>query len=120
MKLSAVAFAFMLAAAAQEAGDMDTSYQNLQKAVSAKNAAQVKKLAAETNAAAKQIIASQSSQPDQVKYAKEVQAYTEYALYSVAVESAPETAVDLLSTLEQQNPKSKYMDEGYAFYFASL
>jgi hypothetical protein len=120
MKLSVVAFAFVLVAWAQESPDMDTSYQNLQKAVADKNAAQVKKLAVETNAAAKQMIASPSSQADQVKYAKEVQAYTEYALYSMAVGAPPETAVDLLGTLDQQNPKSKYMDDGFAYYFACL
>lgn len=120
MKLSVVAFAVLFVAWAQEPPDMDTSYQNLQKALADKNAAQVKKLAAETEAAAKQVIASQSSQADQVKYAKEVQAYAEYALYTMAVGAPPETAVDLLATLEQQNPKSKYMDEGYAYYFAIL
>ena len=128
MKLSVVALAFLFVAGAQEAPDMDTSYQNLQKALADKNAAQVKKLAAQTNAAAKQVISSPAPQSDaekdtwtkQVKYAKEVQAYTEYALYTMAVEAPPETAVDLLSTLEQQNPKSKYMDEGYAYYFATL
>lgn len=117
MKLSVVSFAFVLVAGAQEPPDMDASYQNLQKAVSEKNAAQVKKLAVETNGLAKQAIASQ---PDQAKYAKEVQGYTEYALYTMAVGAPPETAVDLFSTLEQQNPKSKYLDQGYAYYFSCL
>jgi len=120
MKLSVVAFAFLFVAWAQEPPDMDTSYQNLQKALADKNAAQVKKLAAETNAAAKQVIAAPSSQADQVKYAKEVQSYAEYALYTMAVAAPPETAVDLLATLEQQNPKSKYLDDGYGYYFACL
>jgi tetratricopeptide (TPR) repeat protein len=120
MKLSVVAFAFLFVAWAQEPPDMDTSYQNLQKALADKNAAQVKKLAVETNGAAKQVIASSSSQPDQVKYAKEVQSYTEYALYTMAVGAPPETAVDLLATLEQQSPKSKYLDDGYSYYFATL
>src|SRR6266571_1862367 len=94
MRLSVVAFAFLFVAGAQEPADMDTSYQNLQKALADKNAAQVKKLAVQTSAAAKQVIASPAPQTDaekdtwtkQVKYAKEVQSYAEYALYTMAVE----------------------------------
>lgn len=118
MKLFVVAFAVLVAAVAQETADLDTSYQNLQKAVAAKNAAQVKKLAAETSAAAKK--AMSQSDADQVKYAKEVQSYVEYALYTTALTAPPETAVDLMSTLEQENPKSKYLDEGYGYYLSLL
>ena len=47
-------------------------------------------------------------------YGKEVDAYTEYALYAVAVKSPAAGMVDLIGALEAQNPKSKYLDDGYA------
>ena len=130
MKVPLVAFAFLILAAAQskEPVDMESSYQNLQKAVKDKDAAQVKKLEAETFAAAKEAIASPAPQGDadketwtkQVEYAKEVLAYTEFALYDTAFQAKPEVAVDLLNTLQQQNPKSKYLDQGYLYYFKVL
>jgi hypothetical protein len=55
-----------------------------------------------------------------VAYAKDVDSYCEYALFSVAVKSPPATAVDLLAALEAENPKSKYLDEGYATYLYDL
>lgn len=124
MKLFAVACTVLFAAYGQEKVDMETSYQNLQKAVADKDAAQVKKLAAETSTAARAIIASPAPQADaekeawttQVNFAKEVDDYTESALYSVAIQVKPEETVELFAQLEQKNPKSKYLDEGYAFY----
>ena len=130
MRLLVVAFTALVFAGAQskEPADMDSSYQALQKAVADKDAAQVKKLAAETERAAKETIASPAPQgaadkdtwTKQVGYAKEVSSYTEFALYNTAVQAKPEEAVDLLNTLQQQNPKSKYLDEGYLYYFRVL
>jgi tetratricopeptide (TPR) repeat protein len=41
-------------------------------------------------------------------------------LYAVAVKGSPATTVDLLAALEQQNPKSKYLDQAYANYLYAL
>jgi tetratricopeptide (TPR) repeat protein len=128
MKLFAVALSVLFVAYGQGKDDMETSYQNLQKAVADKDVAQVKKLAAETSAAARAIIKSPEPQAaaeketwtTQVAFAKEVDDYTESALYSVGIQVKPEETVDLFAQLEQQNPKSKYLDEGYAFYVACL
>ena len=57
---------------------------------------------------------------DEVKYAQGVEAYTEYALYVTAVGAQPADAVDLLATLEAQNPKSKYLTDAYGLYFHAL
>ena len=51
---------------------------------------------------------------ERVKYAKDVDVHAEYALYEVALKSQPATTVDLPAALEAQNPKSKYLDLGYA------
>jgi tetratricopeptide (TPR) repeat protein len=130
MKRSVVALTFLLSGWAQgtEPVDIDSSYQNLQKAVADKDAAQVKKLAVETNQAARAVIASPAPTGDaekdtwtkQVAYAKEVAAYTEFALYNASTQAKAEDAVDLLGTLEKENPKSKYLDEGYLYYFKVL
>jgi tetratricopeptide (TPR) repeat protein len=53
-------------------------------------------------------------------YARDVETYTEYALYAVAVQSPPETLIDLVNTLEQQNPKSKYLNDAWARYFVAM
>jgi tetratricopeptide (TPR) repeat protein len=51
---------------------------------------------------------------------KSVGEYAEYALYAVSVGATPATVVDLISTLEQQNPKSKYLEGAYAPYLVAL
>jgi len=114
--------------AAAAAEDLDSSYQNLQEAVAKKDAAQVKKLSAETFVIAHQ--AAGEAEPaaadekdawkHRVAYANEVESYTEYALYAVAVQSEPAVMIDLMAALEAQNPKSKYLDQGYGAYFAAL
>src|SRR5258708_35554094 len=130
MRLFAVAWSVLFVASGQGTaqGDMENSYQNLQKAVKDNDAAQVKKLAAETFVAARAIIASPAPQADadketwtkDVAYAKDVESNTESALYSVAIQARPEEAVELFALLEQQSPKSRYLDQGYGFYFQCL
>ncbi len=46
-----------------------------------------------------------------VKYAQGVAEYAEYALYSASVGAPAATALDLISTLEAQAPKSKYLNQ---------
>lgn len=115
MKLSVVSFGILwlagsIAAPAQER-DLDATFQNLKQAVEKKDAEAVKKLAAETHEAAS---------ADTSEHGKEVDVYTEYALYATAIQAEPATTVDLLAALEGQNPKSKYFDLGYARYFVAL
>lgn len=110
------------------AQDLDGAYQSLQDAVAKNDAALVKKLGAQTYELSQQVCGEPAPQGDEEKkawterqtYAKSVENYTEYALYSVAVKSAPALTVDLLAALEAQNPKSKYLDQGYANYLYAL
>jgi len=46
-----------------------------------------------------------------VKYAQQVSEYAEYALYSASVGAPAATAIDMISTLEAQAPKSKYLTQ---------
>jgi len=114
-------------AAVAAADDLDSNYQSLQEAVAKKDAAQVKKLAPETSVLARQELkvpapegGDMDAWKERVKYATDVDLYTEYALYATAVQSEPATMVDLLATLEQQNPKSKYLDDAYGPYLAAV
>jgi hypothetical protein len=130
MKIPVLSMAFVLLGGSvlAFAQDLESSFQSLKDAEEKNDAALVKKLSAATSALAKQAIAEPAPAAEEdkagwtnrVSYAKEVEAYTEYVLYAVAVKSPPATTVDLLATLEQANPKSKYLDQGYGNYLYAL
>lgn len=123
--LALASFAVLFLPGVITTGDLDTAYQKLKDATAGKDAVQVKILSAQTCALAREIISSAApSENDdkeiwknQVAYAHDVENFTEYALYATALGAKPETTVDLLATLEQQNPKSKYLSEAYGFSF---
>lgn len=108
--------------------DLETAFQNLKQAESKKDAAQVKRLAAEASKLAREVTSVTTPPGDvdpdtwkkQVAFARDVELYSEYALSALALQSAPAVTVDLLSTLEQQNPKSKYLDDAYTRYLVAL
>lgn len=123
--LVAIFFSGTLIAAS---ADLDTSYQALKDAVAKKDAAEVKKLAVETwgiahaaaIAPAPEGEAEKDAWKKSVEYAKGVEQYSEYAMSSTALASDEATLIDLISTLEQTNPKSKYLAYAYANYFVAL
>jgi hypothetical protein len=108
--------------------DIETSLAELKTLVEQKDPVQVKKLATEISIQAREEAAEAAPTADsekdawkaKVARAKEVDLYTEYALYATAVQAEPAVMVDLLATLEQQNPKSKYLEDAYAPYFVAL
>ena len=130
MNLSILTLAVVLVGAPVPvaAADLESSFQALKDAEAKGDAALVKKLAVETGAMAKEAAAEaapasadeKQAWTDRVKYAQDVEAYTEYALYDVAVKGPVATTVDLFATLEEQNPKSKYLDQGYGAYLVAL
>ena len=130
MKLSVLSMMVLLVGApvVGRAQDIDTDYQNLKDAVAKGDVETVKKLAADTDVLAKKAAAepAPASADDKdnwtkrVAYGKEVDEYTEYALYAVALKSPPAGMVELIGALEAQNPKSKYLNDGYASYLAAL
>lgn len=120
MRLTALCTTLLLIAAPRwaAADELDDSLAALKQAQAAKDVAKVKQLAAATHAAAQKWLAAPPSDvadkdayTARAQYAKEVDTYSEYALYAVAIQSPAATAMDLISTLEKQNPKSKYLDE---------
>lgn len=130
MRLSLLSFAFLLSAGATlvVADDLGDAFRNLQQAESKKDAAGVKKLAVETYRLARQETSASAPESAEEKdawakriaYLREVEVRTEYSLFATAVGVPPATTVDLLSTLEQLNPKSKYLDQAYSLYMQAL
>ena len=110
------------------ADDLETTFQSLKEAEATKDAPHVKKLAVEAIARARQAAAAPA--PDnaeekegwkqRVEYAHSIELHAEYSLYATAVQSPPATMIDLITTLEAQNPKSKYLDEAYGPYLVAL
>jgi hypothetical protein len=103
---------------------LDDSLQNLRDAVAKKDAAQIKPLAVQTIEAANKITSGPAPETEidkeQVNAARDAQSYAEYALYSTAIESEPDVKLDLFATLEQASPTSKYLNDGYVYYFQAL
>jgi len=130
MKLTGFLVAVLLLAgpARGRADQLDDTYQQLKTAVASKDVAQVKKLVSELYPLTCEITMSQAPQdPDEkqswtnrVEYAKGIATYAEYALFATAIQSPAPVMIDLLSTLEQQNAKSKYLDEAYGRYLVAL
>jgi hypothetical protein len=123
LTIPGLAILLMVAPACAAPDDMEDTHQALKDAVQAKkDAAEVKKLAAQAYALAHPLATTPETDTlkDAIARAREIETYTEYALYVTALQGPAEAAVDLLSTLEQQNPKSKYLDEGYGRYFLAL
>ena len=130
MRLFMLSFGVLLIAgpAIALADDLENSFQSLKEAESKKDAAQVKKLAAETCALARQAMsapapaseAEKEAWTSRVDHARAIETHTEYALYATAVQAEPAMTVELLTALEQQNPKSKYLDEAYGHLFVAL
>jgi hypothetical protein len=129
MKLPVLGLAIVfLAGPAVAADDLEESVQSLKDAVAKKDVDAVKKLAATISPMTAGILAEAApANADEKKdweahmaYAKSTQLYVESAFYTVAVQSEPAVTVDLIATLEQQNPKSKYLNMAYGAYLVAL
>ena len=128
MTLSALGVALVLLTNPVVTSDLEDAFQGLKQAEARKDPTLVKKLATELYASADKVICAPAPRGDtekedwanQVAYAKQVQLYSEYALYAAAIQASPEVAVDLMATLEQENAKSKYLDQGYGLYLRML
>jgi hypothetical protein len=119
MRLPALSVALVLIAGSglAIADELEDAQTALKQALASKDPAKVKQLAAAVHAAAQKMQAPAADATDKdasqarADYAKEVDGYSEYALFALAVQVPAATAMDLISTLEKQNPKSKYLDE---------
>jgi hypothetical protein len=105
--------------------DMDAAYYALKAAVAKEDLVLAKKWSARTSEAARKIIGSTKASTDadekqHLEYAKQVDEYSEYALYVLALKAQPKDEMDLVDTLIKQNPKSQYLPQVANSYFAAL
>jgi tetratricopeptide (TPR) repeat protein len=106
--------------------DMDLAYYALKAAVAKEDLEQVKKWSARTSESARKITSAAKApanddEKQQLEYAKQVDAYSEYALYVVALkEKEPKNVIDLVDTLEKRNIKSQYLPLVSGNYFTAL
>jgi len=100
--------------------DPDAPMQNLKAAESSKDLAGISKWAEVASANARKVAATpQPKDADQVDawkqsvdYAKQVDAYTDYALFRVIAESRdPKVASEFAAALEKHNPQSQYVPQ---------
>ena len=130
MKLRALGMAIVLLVgpAVAVADDLEDAIQSLKDAAAKKDAEAVKKLAATIYPMTNEIVSTPAPQgADQKKaweahiaFAKDSRLYVESALAGTALQSQPAVLVDLISTLEQLNPKSKYLNQAYGPYLVAL
>jgi hypothetical protein len=105
--------------------DLDAAFYALKAAVAKDDIEQAKKWSARTAEAAHKAIASAKAPTDdeskqQLEYYKQVDEYSDYGLYVIALKAQPKEEVDLVDTLIKQNPKSQYLSEVATSYFAAL
>lgn len=105
--------------------DMDGCYYALKAAVAKGDADQITKWSGRTAETARKTIATLGTPSDddakhQLDYAKEVNEYSEYALYVVALKAQPKEQVELVDTLIERDPKSQYLPLVSDTYFGAL
>ena len=108
--------------------DLNASFERLKEAQAQKNFAGVNKFAIELFALTRQAAAAPAPEDpagkeawsNRAAYARDMELQAEYAMAAAAFEAPAPAAIDLVSALEKQNPKSKYLDTAYARYFIAL
>jgi tetratricopeptide (TPR) repeat protein len=112
-----VATAFSVLAQTSDGASLEDAYKNLKASEAKKDSDGVLKWSGATSEAARKIIAapkgaeqSEEEFKQAVDYARQVDVYTEYALYAAMLQEPDALkALKLADTLEQRNPKSQYI-----------
>lgn len=111
--ITGAALAFLMCNLATAAEDLDAAYTELKAAVEAKKSVtEIKPLAVE--------VFGFVSKAAGDAHAKEIGAYAEYQVFSLALAGPAATTVDLMGVLEAGAPKSEYLASGYSTYLAAL
>ncbi|MGH9628241.1 MAG: tetratricopeptide repeat protein [Bryobacteraceae bacterium] len=103
----------------QDANDLEAAYGNLKAAEAKKDPDGVLKWAVATSEIARKLPESQKPEDmeeeawkNSLDYAKQVDTYTEYALYATALQTAdPQKSMLLAETLAQRSPDSQYVPQ---------
>jgi hypothetical protein len=129
VKLPALVAVVLLAGPVVAMADtLEDKFQSLKDAVTSKNVSEIKKLAMEVFPLVTDAMSAPAPQSEDEKeawtsgiaHAKGIGQYAEYALFEAAIGSPAATLVDLVATLEQENPKSQYLETAYGPYLVAL
>lgn len=112
----------------QTGDQLTTSYDALKAAQEKNDVEQVKKLSLETAALAKKVVDSTRAAEDteeswnaRLDYARHALAFSDYALFAVALNSSDnKVVIDLYETLESKNASSEYVPQLIGRYTAAL
>ncbi len=113
-------------ALANDPNDLDVAYNGVKAAEGKEDPELVKTWSARCSAIARKIVSSTKAPADDdakqhLDYVKGVDAYSEYALYVLALKlKDPKTVAALGAALEQQNVKSQYMPMMSGIYLTAL
>jgi hypothetical protein len=110
------------------ADDLEDAFQRLKDAQAKNDAPAVKKAAAELHGLACAVLsapepvagAEKELWANRVEYARSASESSEYALYAAGIRQQPPALIEWISSLEQLNPKSKYLDQAYGLYLVAL
>ena len=124
----AMAMAFLLGPVVAVADDLEDAVQSLKEAAAKKDVDAIKTLVAKIRPMTTEIAAEAApAAADEKKvwderqaYAKTAVGYMDSVIVGMAMQSEPDVMIDLISTLEQQNPKSKALDQAYGPYLVAL
>jgi hypothetical protein len=110
---------------ALDPNSLEAAYGNLKTAEAKSDPALVAKWAGETariaHSAAATVPAGDSAAKARADYAKQVETYTEYAIYAAALKTNdPAQIITLVESLEQRNPQSPYLGQAYGRYLNAL
>jgi hypothetical protein len=103
---------------AMDADDLDAAHQNLKAAEAKKDPDLIRKWSNQTSQIAQKVIASPQPKDAEevdawkksVDFAKQLDTYTEYSLFSGAMQTQdPRKRIDLADALTARNPKSRYL-----------
>lgn len=113
---------------AVDPGDPESALQNLKASETKKDLAGIKKWADVASANARKIAAAPQpkdaddvdSWKQEVQYARQVDAYTDYALFRVVAEARdPKVTIDFTNALEKHNPQSQYLKQAQGALFVA-
>lgn len=108
---------------ASDPDQVEVAYNNLKAAEGKNDPDAVLKWSAETSRIARKEAASPKpgEGKEQVDYAKQVDTYTEYAIFATAIKTADNAKViALVESLEQRDPDSPYLGKSYGRYLTAL
>jgi hypothetical protein len=123
-----MALVFLVGPAVAVADDLEDAVQSLKDAAAKRDVAAIKKLVATMRPMTTAIAAEPAPQAadekkvwaERVAYAKNAVVFMDGVIVSAAVQADEAVTVDLISMLEQQNPKSKALNDAYGTYLVAL